>query len=69
MPSSWDEDSAIGPATTRGRDWPCLRQFVLFIDNRVGSLPDLLRRVERDDLRIVALSILDSSDCAVARVI
>jgi len=69
MPSSWDEDSAIGPATTRGRDWPCLRQFVIFLENRVGSLHDLLRRVERDDLRIVALSILDSSDCAVARVI
>ena len=69
MPSSWDEDSAVGPATSRGRDWPCLRQFVIFLENRVGSLHDLLRRVERDDLRIVALSIVDSSDCAVARVI
>ncbi|HAP06613.1 MAG TPA: acetolactate synthase [Planctomycetaceae bacterium] len=69
MPSSWDEDSAVGPATSRGRDWPFLRQFVIFLENRVGSLHDLLRRVERDDLRIVALSIVDSSDCAVARVI
>jgi hypothetical protein len=42
---------------------------VIFLENRVGSLHDLLRRVERDDLRIVALSIVDSSDCAVARVI
>lgn len=64
-----DDDSAIEPMTTRGRDWPCLRQFVVFLENRVGSLHDLLRRVERSDLKIVALSILDSSDCAVARII
>ena len=64
-----DDDAAIEPMTTRGRDWPCLRQFIVFLENRVGSLHDLLRRVERSDLKIVALSILDSSDCAVARMI
>jgi len=29
----------------------------------------LLRQIERDDLRIMALNILDSADCAVVRVI
>ncbi|MEZ6039316.1 MAG: acetolactate synthase [Planctomycetaceae bacterium] len=69
MSSAFGDDASVGPATSRGRDWPCLRQFIVFLENRVGSLHDILRRVERDDLRIVALSILDSADCAVARII
>ena len=60
MSSSFSGDSLVDPITSRGRDWPCLRQFIVFLENRVGSLHDLLRRVERDDLKIVALSILDS---------
>lgn len=69
MSSSFGGDALVEPMTSRGRDWPCLRQFIVFLENRVGSLHDLLRRVERDDLRVVALSILDSADCAVARLI
>ncbi|MCH8828461.1 MAG: acetolactate synthase [Planctomycetes bacterium] len=52
----------------RGRDWPCLRQFVVFLENRVGSLNDLLRHLEGHDLRVIALSIVDSVDCAIVRV-
>ena len=62
-------ESAIAPATMRGRDWPCLRQFGVFLENRVGRLHDLLRSVERHDIRVVALSIVDSVDCAVVRLI
>jgi hypothetical protein len=69
MSAGFGDESYVSPATSRGRDWPCLRQFIVFLENRVGSLHDLLRRVERDDLKIVALSILDSADCAVARII
>lgn len=54
-------------STMRGRDWPCLRQFCVFLENRVGRLHDLLRHVERHDLRVVALSVVDSIDCAIAR--
>ena len=55
------------PETLHGRDWPCLRQFCVFMENRVGRLHNLMRRLERDDLRIIALSIVDSVDCAVVR--
>ena len=55
------------PDTMHGRDWPCLRQFCVFMENRVGRLHNLMRRLERDDLRIIALSIDDSVDCAVVR--
>lgn len=53
----------------RGRDWPCLRQFCVFMENRVGRLHEMFRQVERHDLRIVGLSVVDSVDFAVARVI
>ena len=69
MSSGFGDDASVEPMTSRGRDWPCLRQFIVFLENRVGALHDILRRVERDDLRIIALSIVDSADCAVARII
>ena len=55
------------PETMHGRDWPCLRQFCVFMENRVGRLHNLMRCLERDDLRIIDLSIDDSVDCAVVR--
>lgn len=52
-----------------GRDWPCLRQFCVFLENRVGQLNDLLRQVETADTRIYALTIVDSVDFAITRLI
>jgi hypothetical protein len=63
------DSAAIDPQTTRARDWPCLRQFCVFMENRVGRLNDLLRQIERHDLRVLALSVVDTVDFAVARVI
>lgn len=57
------------PATKRGESWPCLRQFSVFIENRVGRLHDLLRYFEGHRVRIVALSIANSVDCAIVRLI
>lgn len=69
MSAGFGEDSPVDAITSRGRDWPCLQQFVVFLENKVGSLHQLLRGVERDDLKIIALSILDSADSAIARLI
>ena len=69
MSSGYSDDASIDSLTSRGRDWPCLRQFVVFLENKVGSLHTLLRKVERDDLQVMAMSILDSSDSAIARLI
>ncbi|MFV0444923.1 MAG: acetolactate synthase [Planctomycetaceae bacterium] len=63
------DDAAIAPDTARGRDWPCLRQFCVFMENRVGRLSDLLRQIERHDIRVLALSVVDTVDFAVARII
>jgi len=61
------DDASIGALTARSRDWPCLRQFCVFLENRVGRLNELLRRIERQDLRVRALSVIDSVDFAVTR--
>ena len=69
MATSFDGLGAgIADATAREHDWPCLRQFCVFLENRLGRLRDLLRIFEKHDLRIIALSINDSRDCATARV-
>ena len=66
---SYGGSSTSDPATMRGRDWPSLRQFGVFLENRVGRLHDLLRHLERHDIRVVALTIADSADCAVVRIV
>lgn len=53
--------------TMRGRDYPTLRQFTVFLENRVGQLLDVVRRLEISGNRILGFSINDSSDCALVR--
>jgi hypothetical protein len=67
MSMGFGDGASSDAMTMRGRDWPCLRQFCIFLENRVGRLSDLLRHLERQDLRVVALSIVDSVDCAIVR--
>lgn len=55
--------------TMRGRAWPCLRQFCIFLENRVGRLNDLMRQVESLDTRVLAISMVDSVDFAMVRLI
>ena len=51
----------------RGRDYPAIRQFTVFLENRVGQLLEVIRRFEGTKVRIVALSIVDSAECAFVR--
>jgi hypothetical protein len=69
MSSGEDSGSDIGFSTARGRDWPSVRQFNVFIANRVGGLLDVVRRFETTDNRIVSLTIVDSADCAIIRIV
>ena len=61
------EGGSIGFATARGRNWPTLRQFTVFLENRVGQLLEVVRRFEGSKVLIVALSINDSVECAFVR--
>jgi hypothetical protein len=54
-------------AVMRGRNYPSIRQFTVFLENRVGQLLEVVRRFEGSKVRIVALSINDSAECAFVR--
>ncbi|MCI0461278.1 MAG: acetolactate synthase [Gemmataceae bacterium] len=64
-----DEGSEVGFSTARGRDWPSVRQFNVFVENRLGNLLNVIRRFETSDNRIVSLTIVDSADCAIIRIV
>jgi hypothetical protein len=66
---SLGDDDVIGYATARGRDWPSVRQFNVFLANRLGALLDLVKRFESTDVRIVSLTIVETSDCAIIRIV
>ena len=64
---SIDQGSTTGFSTMRGRNYPAIRQFTVFLENRVGQLLEVVRRFEGSKVRIVALSIADSAECAFVR--
>jgi hypothetical protein len=61
------EGAGTGFATMRGRNYPTIRQFTVFLENRVGQLLEVIRRFEGSKVRIVALSISDAGECAFVR--
>jgi hypothetical protein len=64
---SFDDAAGTGYSTIRGRNYPSIRQFTVFLENRVGQLLEVVRRFEGTQVRIVALSISDSAECAFVR--
>ena len=65
--NSGGEGAGVGFETARGRSFPAIRQFTVFLENRVGQLLEVVRRFEGTGIRIVALSINDSAECAFVR--
>ena len=61
------EGTGTDYATMRGRNYPTIRQFTVFLENRVGQLLEVVRRFEGSKVRIVALSIVDATECAFVR--
>ena len=55
--------------TAKGRDWPSVRQFNVFLSNRMGALLDLVRRFEQTDVRVVSLTVVETADCAIIRLV
>ncbi len=62
-----DSGSTVDFETLRGRDYPTLRQFTVFLENRIGMLLEMLRRFENTPSRIVAMNIIDSTECSIVR--
>lgn len=53
--------------TAHGTGYPAIRQFTVFLENRVGQLLEVVRRFEGTGIRVVALSINDAAECAFVR--
>ena len=61
---------AVPPQTARGYCPPTVRQFSVFLENKVGKLFELVHLFdEAPNVHLCALSVLESSDHAVVRVI
>jgi hypothetical protein len=57
------------PTTSRGHEEPFAVQFSIFLANRVGQLRELLDVFDAKQLRMLGISLFDSADWAVIRVV
>jgi hypothetical protein len=64
-------EDVLDPQTLHGAGYEPtrVRQFTVFLENRVGRLQTLVRALEAGPGKIVALSIEESADCALIRLI
>ncbi len=61
--------SVLDFETLEGRSWPTVTQYSVFLENRVGMLLHLLRTFSGSKVRMIGLSISDSTDCCIVRVV
>jgi hypothetical protein len=57
------------PETTNRLDGPLVRQFSVFLPNKVGAMLDVVKLLNAHHTHIVAMSVAESTDSAIARVI
>jgi hypothetical protein len=67
MSTGQGSGTSVATPTARGRDYPSIRQFTVFLENRVGQLLEVIRRFERTNTRIVAMNIHDCTECSIVR--
>jgi hypothetical protein len=61
--------SEVAFETLPGRNWPTITQFSIFLENRVGQLLEVVRAFSGSKVKIVGLSMSDSADCCILRLI
>ncbi|MDG3006267.1 acetolactate synthase [Paludisphaera mucosa] len=64
-----DGGSEVEVETIHGRNWPSVTQFSVFLENRVGQLLEVVRSFQGSKVKIVGLTISDSADCSILRLI
>ncbi len=55
--------------TAQAKGFPTVRQLSVFLENRVGQLLQLAKVLDPTDIRIIALSVVHSVDCAILRLL
>ncbi len=56
-------------STAEAHDTPTVRQQSVFVENSVGQLLRLTRLFDQTEIRILAVSVVNSIDCAICRMI
>jgi hypothetical protein len=57
------------PETTSKLEGPLVKQFSVFLPNKVGAMLDLVKLLNAHHSHVVALSVSESTDSAIARII
>jgi hypothetical protein len=57
------------PETTSGIHGPLVKQFSIFLPNKVGAMLDVVKLLHTNNTHVIALSVSESTDSAIARVI
>ncbi|HXM32558.1 MAG TPA: hypothetical protein VN921_02820 [Chthoniobacterales bacterium] len=57
------------PQTTSKIDGPLVKQFSIFLPNKVGAMLDVVKLLHTHNTHIVAMSISESTDSAIARIV
>jgi hypothetical protein len=66
---NFGDEAPVDMDTARGREWPSVRQFNVFLGNRMGALLDLIRKFETTDVRVASLTVVETADCAIIRLV
>ena len=62
-----DPDQSISTLRNSGRE--PIRQFVIYAENKVGWLNDFIEMLRAEDIHVMAISVLDTTDSAVIRLV
>jgi len=57
------------PETTSKREGPLVKQFSVFLPNKVGAMLDMIKLINGHHSHVVALSVSESTDSAIARIV
>jgi hypothetical protein len=57
------------PETTSKMGAPLVRQFSIFLPNKVGAILEIVKLLNTQNVHVVALSVSESTDSAIARMI
>jgi hypothetical protein len=57
------------PETASKIDAPLVKQFSVFLPNKVGAMLDVVKLLNTHHIHVVALSVSESTDSAIARVV
>lgn len=60
---------ASSPRVARASDGPRVRQFSVFLKNKVGALLEVVRMLNHHQVDVVGLSVQDSTDSSIVRLV